>query len=469
MLVARDHRGLSASAKAGSVGSSSPARGPGQRKTSWTGSRVTGQLALEPSLFGLLALAAGVGILLMAAALLWLAPGQRAAQGFIWLCLAQGAFFVCWGAAFLVGGSDWPNSVWGRVGRHLGPAMGIGMLFFLSVFPQPRGPLHGVLSGPIIAVGAMLLALSANTFYAAWTSGNGWLAPLVNLRIFAAPLCAVVLFRDASRQRDETLARNLLLVSLGFAVLAAYEGLSTSVRILRAAPLLFGGGLTVLEASALVYAGGTVALLGVLGAQCWKARSRPMVRPYTWVMVIAATTSVVMYIVQDAAPGTLSYALGYGVWGMWALWLPILATYALLRYRIFDIDVRAKIALKGGFVLGAFLAVFLVASQLALNFLEANYGWLFGGVAAGLLLFGILPLQRWADRLAGRLLPNAKPLGEMTSTERVELYRQQLLFAWSDGRVGPEERRMLDFTRKRLGLDPALASRMEREIAGTGA
>lgn len=145
------------------------------------------------------------------------------------------------------------------------------------------------------------------------------------------------------------------------------------------------------------------------------------------------------------------------------LFLPGLLAYAVVRHRLFDIDVRLRWALDRGTLAGIFVGVFFVVAQLLQNKLNQDYGWALGGVAAGLLLFALGPLERFASRVSGTVLPPAKPLETLTERERAAIYREQVELAWLDGRIERRERFLLDNLRKRLGLAAETASRLEDE------
>lgn len=95
----------------------------------------------------------------------------------------------------------------------------------------------------------------------------------------------------------------------------------------------------------------------------------------------------------------------------------------------------------------------------------SNKGVLWGGLATGLLLFAVAPLQRVSERIADRVMPGVKPVHQMSRDEKASFYRRQILFAWADGRITSDERQMLDFARESLDLSRKGAEALEREIA----
>ena len=113
----------------------------------------------------------------------------------------------------------------------------------------------------------------------------------------------------------------------------------------------------------------------------------------------------------------------------------------------------------------AFLAVFFVVAQLAQNYLAGVYGWLAGGVAAGLLIFALSPLQHFAERVANAAMPGVRSIAEMAHPERLDLYREQAGLMWADGVIDRQERALLDSLRKRLGLSHEEAASIESEAS----
>ncbi|MGQ0536721.1 MAG: hypothetical protein ACT4PT_11705 [Methanobacteriota archaeon] len=144
-----------------------------------------------------------------------------------------------------------------------------------------------------------------------------------------------------------------------------------------------------------------------------------------------------------------------------------LLVYAILHHQLLGIDLRVKWGIRRGTVAAVFVAVFFVAAEIAQQYLSRSYGLLFGGAVTGLLLFGIQPVQRFAERVADTALPGVKAVGEMTSEDRLRVYREQALAAWADGAITKDERFLLDRLRTTLGIDHADADRIERDAART--
>jgi hypothetical protein len=136
---------------------------------------------------------------------------------------------------------------------------------------------------------------------------------------------------------------------------------------------------------------------------------------------------------------------------------------ALLRYQLFDFDLKVKVTLKRGALIGVFLAAFLVGVAIAEQYLQ-QFGWIAGGVTVGLLLFALRPIERAIDRLADRAMPRTTGTAEYLAQRKHEIYRAALEDAMRDGAVSARERALLLRLAENLGLDGNDANRIEREI-----
>jgi hypothetical protein len=190
---------------------------------------------------------------------------------------------------------------------------------------------------------------------------------------------------------------------------------------------------------------------------------RRVARRFLVAMILPAATIGVL--LASASDARLSATLAEFIGGLWRLALPLLVAYGLVRHHIFDIDVKLKWTIGSGTLAGFFLAVFFVVAQLVQNALGEVYGWLVGGIAAGLLLFALSPLQRLAEQVAHAALPGAKPIAAMNRDERLLVYRDTARVVWADGAIDRNERAMLDRLRETLGLTREEASVIESEAA----
>lgn len=185
-------------------------------------------------------------------------------------------------------------------------------------------------------------------------------------------------------------------------------------------------------------------------------------------VALLSLVTVFAGMVVGVSLGGLNQAVGAGFYGVARTVAFALLAYAILRHQILGIDVKLKWTIRRGTVAASFLAVFLVVGQLAQNYFTQGLGLLAGGVAAGLMLFALSPLQRFAEKVADTALPNVKSAGEMSHPERSDTYRRMARAAWADGNLSRDERNLLDQLREQLELSRDEAARLESEASRAG-
>jgi hypothetical protein len=171
-------------------------------------------------------------------------------------------------------------------------------------------------------------------------------------------------------------------------------------------------------------------------------------------------------LVSLASQANLSMYPGLFLIGLWRILLPAMAAYAIVRHRLFGIDVKIRWTIRRGTVAGIFLAVFLIVTQVGQNLLNERYGLLAGGVAAGLLVFALSPLEKLGRRVADKVGPRS-PAG-LTQRDRTQVYEEQAMLVWSDGVMGAKETLLLERLRSRLGIGHEEAARINQAAARRG-
>lgn len=190
-----------------------------------------------------------------------------------------------------------------------------------------------------------------------------------------------------------------------------------------------------------------------------------------WVMLAFGTrdalTAVIIVIGATSGPasevGFFVPVFGFALVDI--LHVALLA-YAILRAQVFDIDLRIQRAVRTSVLGGAFIAAFLVASQIAQNLLNEAYGVLAGGAAAGVLLFAVRPLQRVADGVSRAALPQADGSAEYLAFRKCEVYREALAEMTARGEIMEKERAVLARIQHTLGLAPDTVLSIERDVLG---
>lgn len=203
---------------------------------------------------------------------------------------------------------------------------------------------------------------------------------------------------------------------------------------------------------------------------------------------------------RHAAPGigrkrAGTFALGFGVWcgadaivivyllrvgdldalgptvvnfvaqSLSALFLAACIAYGVLRFQLFEIDLRIKKGIRGGALAGAFFGVFFVATEAAQLFFERSVGPVVGLLAAGLLVVALHPLQRVADRVANVAMPHVEATPQYLEYRRMEIYREAVESLLADGNVSDKERVTLDRLRAKLQIGEADARALESDVA----
>ncbi len=161
------------------------------------------------------------------------------------------------------------------------------------------------------------------------------------------------------------------------------------------------------------------------------------------------------------------------------LLFPLIVAYGVVRMNAagidpFRLDISARTTIRRGTIGGVVVALFFIISEGSANILQEiaatqdlDPAWAqaFGILGAGLLVFALTPMQRWGDRVAGSVLPHARPLDQLTILERQRLFGEQAAIAWADGSITRKERLLLDALREKLALPAAEAARLESRAA----
>lgn len=147
--------------------------------------------------------------------------------------------------------------------------------------------------------------------------------------------------------------------------------------------------------------------------------------------------------------------------------IPVIA-YGILRTQLFDIDLRLRWTIKQSTLAGAFVAILYLVTEGAQRLLSSELGTLAGLLAAAVLLFFLSPLQRLAESVASKAMPNTQDTPEYAAFRKLQVYEAALMDANRDGGITGKERALLDRLRDSLGIEHADASALERDLAGGG-
>jgi len=156
--------------------------------------------------------------------------------------------------------------------------------------------------------------------------------------------------------------------------------------------------------------------------------------------------------------------LGKFVYALGTLLAVPLITYGILRTQLFDIDLRIRWTIKQSTVAAVFVAVFYLVSEGADRLLESELGNVIGLIASALVMFFLVPVQRFAERVAGAAMPNTENTPEYAMFRKLQVYEAALAEALPDGNISERERDLLDRLRDSLGISTADADAIEHEL-----
>jgi hypothetical protein len=143
----------------------------------------------------------------------------------------------------------------------------------------------------------------------------------------------------------------------------------------------------------------------------------------------------------------------------------LLLSYGILEVQLFDIDLRIKRGIRRSTVVAVFVAGFLMVEQFVQNYFTGQFGLLLGAVTAGLMLFGLGHIRRFAEALANGAMPEVSATPEYVAYRKLEVYRAAFEGLYADGLVSDKERAMLDRHRIKLGIAPGDALAKEEEVS----
>lgn len=168
------------------------------------------------------------------------------------------------------------------------------------------------------------------------------------------------------------------------------------------------------------------------------------------------------YVVDPNASGLpyIVYALGT------LLAVPVIA-YGILRTQLFDIDLRIRWTIKQSTLAAIFVALVYLLSEGAERFLSSELGGVAGLLASALVVFFLVPLQRFAERVASMAMPNTENTPEYAAYRKMQVYEAALAEARPGG-ISQKERALLDRLRDSLGISPADAAALENDLSARG-
>jgi uncharacterized membrane protein YebE (DUF533 family) len=147
--------------------------------------------------------------------------------------------------------------------------------------------------------------------------------------------------------------------------------------------------------------------------------------------------------------------------------VPLIA-YGILRTHLFDIDLRIRWTIKQSTLASIFIAVMFMVSEGASQFLSDELGNVTGLLAAGVLMFFLAPLQRFAEKVASTAMPNTRNTPEYAAYRKMQVYEAAVSEAMAEGVISHKERALLAHLRDSLGISVADAEALERDVYAVG-
>jgi hypothetical protein len=364
------------------------------------------------------------------------------------------------------------------------------LLLFASHFPRRRGLLGRPGAGWVTIAAIALLWVVYFVWHQGYytlregttdvpilNAGKGLVyqgfGPLAVIGYGIFPLMAAlgwIFAYDYTRSQPGTQRTSYFLVAAGFLVNGVFDGARTSVGLVRLLgdsegfPWAWGWTIAVLPALSLVLACAGLVFVGLHRFRGRETEAREEKRRESLLFGLAALAAV-----TGAAPLVLPAGSEFFasppmliILGLWRLTLPLFVTYALLRYALFDIDLKVRAAVAWTFVVVVFGSVYFLVSETLEGLVSDKFGQFGGLAAAGLLTIAGDPLAKAGRRVARALMPGVRDIKAVAPKAGEEIYRQQFLMLQEDGTLTEKERRSLEELRQHLGLVPKRASMIER-------
>ncbi len=357
--------------------------------------------------------------------------------------------------------------------------------YFLSIYPHRRGLIGTTRWGPwaLLAVtigGLVWYGIDHSIYGTAVMVRKGTLAYddgallfLYGLRSPLMGLVGLVLAIDYLRRPNGSQGYSLFLLSAAFALGAIFTGTQFVTQTALEAQSEPAGNLLAtpfgrsILAQTLALPVGLAALVPMGLAMRHRRDDRTLQEAHRFVTIFAPAALVLGALAgafhhgDDGGSALANGRTLYFIMGLWGLVMPLLITYSLLRFSLFDVDVRLKAGVRRAIILGAFAVTFFIVSEAAEAVFAGGRGPVFGVLAAALLAGAARPLQMVAQKAADKLMPDTIPLHMLSPRSREELYRDQFVLVGGDGQVTTKERRMLDDLADALLLNAKQTARLE--------
>lgn len=410
--------------------------------------------------------AAGGGFLVLAAGLLAVRFNSRVNRAFAVYLFLQGGAILVLAAARLRPGERLGTAFLDFL-PHLVLPIPIVLLYFLVLYGAPR-------AGRAVRVAGIAAILSVVALNGAYLSdpcllqcqGDGGtvagpLLPVFHATPLALAVVACALARRSATENERASAMRV--VANAMAMLALVEGSLIAAVFLTEGAAAWTEGFVANGWIVLQRLGSLVAFALSMAAFAILGRRGHWGRTLT-IAALAFMTALMVNANGLRAEGGASPTSSQLMLGAWRLAAAVLVAYALVRHRFLALDETLSVAVRKGTVVTIMIATFLVVFQIVENVLDERLGWVFGGLATGLMLLAARPMERVGHRVAQAIVPRGGVTDAPDET-RIALFREQAFMVWSDGVMGRKERLLLDNLRERLQIPLEVAAELESNAA----
>lgn len=145
------------------------------------------------------------------------------------------------------------------------------------------------------------------------------------------------------------------------------------------------------------------------------------------------------------------------------VYVPLLA-YGILKTQLFDLDLRVKVGIRRSTIVTVILIFALAAAKTAEYYLNKTYGYIAGGIAAGVMLFLAPRLNKMGEKVANVAMPQVQPTPAYLAAKKLDVYRTAVETAIETGGIDARQRLTLDRLRTKLGLVDVDCAAVEAEV-----
>ncbi len=409
----------------------------------------------------IVAIASGLAILSLGVAALVVGLRSRPPRGNRAPLVAFAVFLVAWGAQVAVANAanlaGDPDTIvpWAHANAVLMILLAEALAAVLLLFPRPRAAARHATTWILVALpGAVLLLLYAQQpdLMVAGASWSGdvprldpgpWHAPVgvfAVLGLFVVLLAVVA--RDLFTTRDDTVRRQSALVTAALLCYVAYKSTEVLTLVLPHWRAILAGPAPI---DLVVVVANATAGAAAIAMTLWFAVRIPQT-PWRELLILAGTLPAAAAIGEYmlASAGVVSVKTS----GIWRLGSAALITYALMRFRLFDLDLRLWRAVPG--------VVYAALSALGLAVLWQWQGpalaqWPAAGAAASVGVVAMLVPAVRASRARVEQVLNHPRRREAQDLRRLEVYGAALAALGPKADDDPWLRRL----RRQLGVTPS--------------